>query len=94
MLLYFGSYYDSKFYIVDCFQMNRAGEFSLICHLEILHQMFQLILLLVLQMMAAWAKETARLIFTEGYSIYKRSKWINQKAFVSKSAQARCAGIA
>jgi hypothetical protein len=66
---------------VDCFQMNLAGEFSLICHLEILHQMFLLILLLVLQMMAAWAKETARLIFTEGFSIYERSKWIKQKTF-------------
>ena len=57
---------------VDCFQMNLAGEFSLICHLEILLQTFQIILLLALQMMAAWDKETARLIFTEECSILKK----------------------
>merc|ERR1711935_1160607 len=59
--------------------MNLVGEFSLICHLEILHQMFRLILLLALQMMAAWAKETARLIFTEEFSIFKKPKLIYLK---------------
>merc|ERR1712129_281343 len=51
--------------------MNLVGEFSLICHLEILLQTFPLILLLALQMMAAWAKETAGLIFTEEFSIFR-----------------------
>merc|ERR1719458_2327194 len=52
--------------------MNLVGEFSLICHLEILLQTFRLIQLLALQMMDAWAKETARLIFTEEFSIFKK----------------------
>merc|ERR1719464_1956502 len=57
--------------------MNLVGEFSLICHLEILLQTFQLILLLALQMMAAWAKETARLIFTEEFSIFRNKNKID-----------------
>merc|ERR1719362_616840 len=59
--------------------MNLVGEFSLICHLEILLQTFQLILLLALQMMAAWVKETARLIFTEEFSIFKKNDYLKDR---------------
>ena len=78
--LYFDSNYVSNFEICWLFQMNLVGEFSLICHLEILLQTFRLILLLVLQMMAAWAKETARLIFTEEFSIFKKNQnWLPER---------------
>ena len=77
--LYFDSNYVSSFEICWLFQMNLVGEFSLICHLEILLQTFQLILLLVLQMMAAWAKETARLTFTEECSIFKENEYLTDR---------------
>ena len=78
--LYFDWNYVSNFEICWLFQMNLVGEFSLICHLEILRQTFRLILLLALQMMAAWAKETARLIFTEESLIYKKKQnWLPER---------------